>query len=128
VTVRVGAAPPVRAEIAETPAKRSRGLMERPELPSGTGMLFVFPAPSRSSFYMWQTLVPLSIAFVDVDRVVSVAEMEPCTATTAGDCPRYAADGPYTLALEAPGGWFSDAGVQPGDPVTVDPPPPPAAS
>jgi uncharacterized protein len=128
VTVRVGAAPPVRAEIAETSAERSRGLMDRPDLPSGTGMLFVFPAPSRSSFYMFQTLVPLSIAFVDDDRVVNVAEMTPCPASTPGDCPRYAADGPYTLAIEAPGGWFTDAGVQPGDPVTVDPPPPAATS
>lgn len=126
--VRVGDAPEIRAEIAATPAERGLGLMNRPTLPDGTGMLFVFAGPSGSSFYMWQTLVPLSIAFVDVDRVVSVAEMAPCRATTPAECERYSADGPYTLAIEAPGGWFTDAGVEAGDPVTFDPPPPAASS
>jgi uncharacterized protein len=102
--------------------------MNRASLPAGTGMLFVFPGQSTSSFFMWQTLVPLSIAFVDVDRVVSVAEMTPCEATTPSDCPRYVADGPYTAAIEAPADWFTDAGVRPGDPVSFDPTPPPARS
>ena len=128
VLVHVGDAPQIRAEIADTAVERARGLMHRPTLPDGMGMLFVFPAPSSSRFYMWQTLVPLSIAFVDVDRVVSVAEMMPCPATAPEDCPRYAPDGPYSLAVEAPASWFTDAGVQPGDPVTFDPAPPAASS
>ncbi len=128
VTVVVGDARPVRAEIADTPAERGHGLMGRPSLPAGTGMLFLFPGRSRSSFFMWQTLVPLSIAFVDVDRVISVAEMTPCEATTPADCPQYEADAAYTAAIEAPANWFTDADVQPGDPVSFDPTPPPATS
>jgi uncharacterized protein len=128
IRVQVGDAPPIQAEIADSAAERGQGLMNRPTLPDGAGMLFVFPAPSSSRFYMWQTLVPLSIAFVDVDRVISVAEMVPCSASMPGDCPRYAADGPYNLAVEAPGNWFTRAGVQPGDPVRFDPAPPTASS
>jgi uncharacterized membrane protein (UPF0127 family) len=128
ILVQVGDAPSIRAEIADTAAERSQGLMNRPAVPDGTGMLFVFAGPTGSRFYMWQTLVPLSIAFVDEDRVVSIAEMSPCPASMPGDCPLYGADGPYTLAVEAPANWFSDAGVQPGDPVRFEPPPPTAAS
>jgi uncharacterized protein len=128
ILVSVGDAPPIRAEIADTAAERGQGLMNRPALPDGTGMLFVFPSPSGSRFYMWQTLVPLSIAFVNVDSVVSVTEMTPCPAPMPGDCPRYGADGAYTLAVEAPANWFTDAGVEPGDPVRFDPSPPIATS
>jgi uncharacterized membrane protein (UPF0127 family) len=120
VVVRVGAAPPVTAEVADTPDERARGLMDREQLPSATGMIFVFAQPSTSSFYMFHTRVPLSIAFVDRDHVVSVAEMTPCPAKDAADCQLYPADGPYTLAVEAPGGHFTNAGVRSGDPVRID--------
>jgi uncharacterized protein len=123
VTVTVGDAPPVRAEVADTPEERGRGLMGRAEVSPGTGMLFVFDGPTTSDFYMYRTRVALSIAFVADGRVVGVREMRPCRAEDPDDCRTYGVDAPYTRAVEAPGGHFTDAGVAPGDPVTVRPSP-----
>ena len=117
VTVRVEGAPPLRAEVARRPDQRSRGLMQRRTLAEGTGMVFLFPSRARGGFYMLGTLVPLSIAYVDGDRVVSTAEMAPCPDQT---CPTYPPDGPYTMAVEAPAGFFPDHGVKAGTRVTID--------
>jgi uncharacterized protein len=102
----------VRLEVAADPATRARGLMERERVPPGTGMVFLYPADVAESFWMKNTLVPLSIAFVAADgRVVSVAEMTPCQ---ADPCPTYAPAGPYRYAVELAAGSFGDAGVGPG--------------
>jgi uncharacterized protein len=110
----------VRLEVAADPATRARGLMERERVPPGTGMVFLYPADVAESFWMKNTLVPLSIAFVAADgRVVSVAEMTPCK---ADPCPSYAPAGPYRYAIELAAGSFGDAGVGPGARVVpVDP-------
>jgi uncharacterized membrane protein (UPF0127 family) len=110
----------VRLEVAADPATRARGLMEREQVPPGTGMVFLYPADVAESFWMKNTLVPLSIAFVAADgRVVSVAEMTPCK---ADPCPSYAPGGPYRYAIELAAGSFGDAGVGPGAKVVpVDP-------
>jgi uncharacterized membrane protein (UPF0127 family) len=110
----------VRLEVAADPATRARGLMEREQVPPGTGMVFLYPADVAESFWMKNTLVPLSIAFVAADgRVVSVAEMTPCK---ADPCPSYAPAGPYRYAIELAAGSFGDAGVGPGARVVpVDP-------
>jgi uncharacterized protein len=110
----------VRLEVAADPATRARGLMERERVPPGTGMVFLYPADVAESFWMKNTLVPLSIAFVAADgRVVSVAEMTPCK---ADPCPSYAPAGPYRYAVELAAGSFGDAGVGPGAKVVpVDP-------
>ena len=110
----------VRLEVAADPATRARGLMERERVPPGTGMVFLYPADVAESFWMKNTLVPLSIAFVAADgRVVSVAEMTPCK---ADPCPSYAPAGPYRYAVELAAGSFGDAGVGTGDKVVpVDP-------
>jgi uncharacterized membrane protein (UPF0127 family) len=110
----------VRLEVAADPATRARGLMEREQVPPGTGMVFLYPADVAESFWMKNTLVPLSIAFVAADgRVVSVAEMTPCK---ADPCPSYAPAGPYRYAIELAAGSFGDAGVGPGAKVVpVDP-------
>jgi uncharacterized protein len=106
--------------VAADPATRARGLMERERVPPGTGMVFLYPADVAESFWMKNTLVPLSIAFVAADgRVVSVAEMTPCK---ADPCPSYAPAGPYRYAIELAAGSFGDAGVGPGARVVpVDP-------
>ena len=110
----------VRLEVAADPATRARGLMEREQVPPGTGMVFLYPADVAESFWMKNTLVPLSIAFVAADgRVVSVSEMTPCK---ADPCPSYAPAGPYRYAIELAAGSFGDAGVGPGARVVpVDP-------
>jgi uncharacterized membrane protein (UPF0127 family) len=117
VTVRVAGAPALRVEVARRPDQRSRGLMQRAMLPDGTGMLFLFPRRSSGGFYMLGTLVPLSIAYVDGDRVVSTTEMTPCPGQS---CPTYPPDGPYTMAIEAPAGFFPGHGVKAGARVTVE--------
>jgi uncharacterized membrane protein (UPF0127 family) len=110
----------VRLEVAADPATRARGLMEREQVPPGTGMVFLYPEDVAEAFWMKNTLVPLSIAFVAADgRVVSVHEMTPCR---ADPCPSYAPAGPYRYAVELAAGSFPDAGVGPGSRVVpVDP-------
>jgi uncharacterized protein len=110
----------VRLEIAADPAARARGLMGRREVPEGTGMVFLYPEDVAEAFWMKNTLVPLSIAFVAADgRVVSVAEMTPCE---ADPCPSYAPAGPYRYAVELGAGAFPAAGVGKGaNVVPVDP-------
>jgi uncharacterized protein len=115
-----GRAVTVRLEVAADPAARARGLMGRRQLPEGTGMVFLYPDDVAEAFWMKDTLVPLSIAFVAADgRVVSVAEMTPCR---ADPCPGYAPAGPYRYAVELAAGAFREAGVGSGAKVVpVDP-------
>jgi uncharacterized membrane protein (UPF0127 family) len=110
----------VRLEVAADPAARARGLMGRAEVPEGTGMVFLYPGDVAEAYWMKNTLVPLSIAFVAADgRVVSVAEMTPCT---ADPCPSYPPAGPYRYAVELPAGAFEAAGVGAGDKVVATDP------
>jgi uncharacterized protein len=103
----------VRLEVAADPAARERGLMGRERLPAGTGMVFLFPADVQGAFWMKDTLVPLSIAFVAADgRVVGVREMVPCR---ADPCPLYQPAVPYRYAVELPAGAFRAAGLDAGD-------------
>jgi uncharacterized membrane protein (UPF0127 family) len=110
----------VRLEVAADPAARASGLMGRAEVPEGTGMVFLYPGDVAEAYWMKNTLVPLSIAFVAADgRVVSVAEMTPCT---ADPCPSYPPAGPYRYAVELPAGAFEAAGVGAGDKVVATDP------
>jgi uncharacterized protein len=114
------AASTVRLEVAADPEARARGLMGRERVPPGTGMVFLYPADVQESFWMKDTLVPLSIAFVAGDgRVVSVTEMTPCR---ADPCPSYAPAGPYRYAVELAAGAFRAKGVGPGDRVVPEDP------
>lgn len=98
--------------VADEPDLRARGLMQRDRLPDGAGMVFVFPEAAERSFWMKNTTVPLSIAFVGADgRVVDIADMEPCTAEP---CPRYRSAAPAQYALEVAQGWFDRRGVEVG--------------
>jgi uncharacterized membrane protein (UPF0127 family) len=110
----------VRLEVAADPATRARGLMGREQVPPGRGMVFLYPGDVREAFWMKDTLVPLSIAFVAADgRVVSVAEMTPCR---ADPCPTYEPAGPYRYAVELAAGAFPAAGVGAGDRVLPEDP------
>jgi len=112
---RAGGVPvEVTVEIAATDDERALGLMHRRELPDGTGMLFVFDRDQQLSFWMKDTLIPLSIAFIASDgRIIEIRDMQPqdLSAVRSSRSVRY--------ALEVPQGWFNRAGVQPGDVVRI---------
>jgi uncharacterized protein len=102
----------VRLEVAADPASRTRGLSGRRSVPPGSGMVFLYPVDTTGGFWMKDTLVPLSIAFVAANgQVVSVSEMVPCQ---ADPCPVYQPARPYRYAVELPAGAFAAAGVGPG--------------
>jgi uncharacterized membrane protein (UPF0127 family) len=100
-------------EVADEAEERRHGLMGVHHLPDDEGMAFVYGRPVTTGFWMKDTVIPLSIAFVDGDhRVVGLREMKPCT---ADPCPSYGVDEPYVLAIEANAGWFEEHGVREGD-------------
>ena len=106
----------IRAELASTPATRSIGLMHRRGLGPNQGMLFAFPEPGMHCFWMRNTLVPLTIAFIaDDGRIVNTADMAPLTED--GHCPSE----PVRLALEMEQGWFARKGLRNGDRIGIPP-------
>lgn len=107
----------VRVEVADTDAERERGLMGRQELASDSGMAFVFPGETTASFWMKDTLIPLSISFYDdAGRIVRILDMQPCH---ADPCPIYDPHVVYRGALEVNEGAFRRWGVQVGDRLRV---------
>ena len=97
---------------AAGPAARQRGLMEREDLPDGTGMVFRFPEETSGAFWMWQTPLPLSIAFFDADgAIVALLDMQPCLQPPSSECPRYDPGASYVGALEVEQGTFDELGV-----------------
>lgn len=97
-----------QAEVALTPQQRLRGLMGRTHLAADAGMLFVFEQPGRHCFWMRDTPLPLSIAFIDATgRITSLADMQPRSETL--HCP--ATDIRY--ALEVRQGEFQRRGIAP---------------
>jgi hypothetical protein len=107
----------VEVELAETTEERRHGLMDRGSLPEQAGMLFVYSDDRRGGFWMKNTLIPLSIAFLDGEgRVLALLDMEPCQ---ADPCPVYDPGVAYRLALEVNQGAFAEWGVELGDLVTV---------
>ena len=102
-------------EIADTQAERERGLMWRTSLDEGAGMAFLFPEPTSTSFGMWNTEIPLSIAFWDTDgRIVRIFDMAPCREIT---CPTYRPEVPVVGAVEVARGALE--GVRIGDVVRL---------
>jgi hypothetical protein len=78
-------------------------------------MVFRFDGPWTGGFYMFRTVVPLSIAFLAADgSLVSTADMEPCPATDASACPTTFAAGPYVHAIEVERGGLERLGIVPG--------------
>ncbi|GHU79849.1 hypothetical protein FACS189462_5600 [Spirochaetia bacterium] len=108
---RVGAGPvSMEVELARTDQEHSQGLMHRKNLEDGKGMLFIFERDQIMSFWMKNTLIPLSIAFIASDgRIIEIKDMEPLNETPvrSSRSVRY--------ALEVPQGWFSRAGIGIGD-------------
>ena len=99
------------AEVADEEPERQKGLMFRHEMAENVGMLFVFDAPHTSSFWMKNTPLPLSIAFLDEEkRVLNIERMAPYD-----DRSRHESKGLALYALEANQGWFEKRGIKPGD-------------
>ncbi len=108
--------------LAETPEQRARGLMEVTDADLGgyDGMLFTFAGDRGGGFYMKDTLLPLSIAYLDADgAVVDAREMEPCPPDTE-TCPTYPPSDPYRSTLEVPQGGLEPLGLEPGSPARLE--------
>jgi len=99
----------VDAEVAATEPAMKHGLMGRTSLPPDHGMLFVFPRPAPQCFWMKDTPLPLSIAFITAGgAILSIDDMQ--SYSEAVHCP----PGPILYALEMPQGWFAQAGIAAG--------------
>ncbi len=110
LALRIGAAE-LRVEVASTPATRACGLSHRDQLDPERGMLFVFPEAAPRKFWMKDTRIPLSIAFLDVDRrVLNLLDMTPLETEQ-----RYPSTGDANYALEVNEGWFEQHGISPRD-------------
>ena len=99
----------IDAQVAHKPAERQIGLMQRKSMPPQEGMLFVFEEPGVQCFWMKNTLLPLTAAFVaDDGTVVNLEDMKP--QTTDSHC----SEKPVRFVLEMNQGWFKARGVKPG--------------
>ena len=99
----------VTAEIADTPALRERGLMERDSLPENHGMLFVYPDEQERSFWMRNTPLALDIAFLDRSgTILNIETMQP------NDDTSHFSEGKAMYALEMEAGWFEAHGIEAG--------------
>ena len=103
------------ALLADTPETRGQGLMDQQDLRGYDAMVFRFDAPSTGAFYMFQTILPLSIAYVAADGgLVSSTDMDPCPEEEASACPTFPATGPYLHAIEVGQGGLPSVGLVPG--------------
>ncbi len=99
----------IRAQVAATPEQRQMGLMFRSQMPAHEGMLFIFDAPSPQCFWMRNTPLPLTIAFLrDDGTLVNLDDMQPNT--DASHC----SSEPVRFVLEMNQGWFVKRGIKTG--------------
>lgn len=121
-TLHIGKAS-LKTEIAATPAQEERGLMYITKLPDNDGMLFVLPV-GHAEFWMKNTLIPLSVAFIDKNGVIlEIHDMKPADPSMPdSELPRTRSDSDQiAYALETNLHWFSLNGIKPGD--KIDPSP-----
>lgn len=99
----------IDAQVATTPEQRETGLMFRREMPQQEGMLFVFEHPAQQCFWMKNTVLPLSVAFVaDDGTIVNLDEMKPQTLDS------HCSARPVRYVLEMNKGWFTKKGIRAG--------------
>jgi len=111
-TLKVGSHP-LRVEVVSTPEELARGLMFREKLGRDEGMLFIFGEPAYHSMWMKNTLIPLSVAFVDAQgTILNIRDMEPHSEES------HMSAGPSIYAIEVNRGWFAAKNVKAGDRVT----------
>ena len=103
----------LKVEVASTDEQRQRGLMFRKSMPRDVGMLFTFDEPGYHAMWMKNTLIPLSVAFLDNEgRILNILDMQPETLDA------HAAAGPARYAIETNVGWFAERRIKPGERVT----------
>ncbi len=103
----------IEAEVAANDASRIQGLMQRTSMPVQRGMLFVFPQMNTHCMWMKNTLLPLSVAFLDEQgKIINIEDMKP--QTEDNHCARR----PARFALEMNLGWFTQRGLKPGMPIS----------
>ena len=99
----------IRAEVANTMGTRMEGLMHRKSMPQGSGMVFVFDENATHCMWMKNTLIPLSVAFIDeAGAIINIADMQPHSEQS------HCATRPARYALEMEQGWFAKRGIKPG--------------
>ena len=99
----------IDAQVASTPLQRQTGLMHRREMPQTEGMLFVFDQPAEQCFWMKNTLIPLTAAFIaDDGSIVNLADMKPL------DEASHCSAKPVRYVLEMNQGWFAERHVKAG--------------
>jgi len=99
----------IQAQVAATPEQQATGLMHRTEMPANEGMLFVFGQPAAQCFWMKNTLLPLTAAFIDDDgTIVNLADMQPRSLES------HCSAKPVRYVLEVHQGWFAKRGIGPG--------------
>ena len=99
----------IRAELADSMGTRMEGLMFRKSMPQGSGMVFVFEETAPHCMWMKNTLIPLSVAFIDESgEIINIADMQPQSEQS------HCAARPARYALEMNKGWFAQRGVKPG--------------
>lgn len=110
----------IRAEVVNTDESRQEGLMHRKNMPANNGMLFVFGQTAQHCMWMRNTLIPLSVAFLDGQgRIINVEEMLPQTENN------HCAAKPAKFALEMNASWFKNRGLGAGMPIVgIDKAPP----
>ena len=101
---------PIKAEVADTPESSTMGLMYRASLPENQGMLFVFNETRQADFWMKNTRIPLSVAFIDPNQtILEIRSMKPFDETNV-----YSSSNQIAYALEMNEGWFLRNGIEPG--------------
>ena len=114
ITSSDGTRTEIQVEIADDRAEQQRGLMERTELGENAGMLFVFDREEPRSFWMRNTLIPLSIAYIASDgRIVDIQDMQPLDETS------HPSAAPAQYALEVNQGFFAERGIEVGNVVEI---------
>jgi uncharacterized membrane protein (UPF0127 family) len=99
----------IDAQVAASTEQRMTGLMNRKEMPQHEGMLFVFDYPTQQCFWMKNTLLPLSVAFIHDDgTIVNIDEMQPQTLDS------HCSTEPVRYVLEMNKGWFAKRGIKAG--------------
>jgi uncharacterized membrane protein (UPF0127 family) len=99
----------IHAEVADRDATRMVGLMYRKAMPQGAGMVFVFDEAATHCMWMKNTLIPLSVAFIDqAGAIINIADMQPQSEQT------HCAASPARYALEMNKGWFAQRGIRRG--------------